>query len=229
MARKIAAGNHKKLGTAKVSKSAFANFDDESSEEEEPAAALDGTGDGGSLSASGVTRADLASLALEETLDAKKSGKAAPAAAAASKKAGRPVISSRLAYVDPDEDAKAKSAQRELTIATGSRGYNDEKPKYQPKQSSYSSASSSTYEARERFSDAKAISSSQFFNENDSSNRAESDARLQQFHGSNSISSSQYFGEPERSGGGGDFDADLGDLGQVKENEKKNDLCNQKL
>lgn len=53
--------------------------------------------------------------------------------------------------------------------------------------------------ARDRFSNAKSISSDQYFQRGqyDSSLGAENNARIAQFQGSNSISSDQYFGRPE--------------------------------
>ncbi|KAJ2956767.1 hypothetical protein NQZ79_g7435 [Umbelopsis isabellina] len=53
--------------------------------------------------------------------------------------------------------------------------------------------------ARDRFSNAKSISSDQYFQRGhyDPSQNAENSARLGQFQGSNSISSDQYFGRPE--------------------------------
>ncbi|CAM0136489.1 unnamed protein product [Umbelopsis sp. WA50703] len=53
--------------------------------------------------------------------------------------------------------------------------------------------------ARDRFSNAKSISSDQYFQRGryDAAQNAENNARLAQFQGSNSISSDQYFGRPE--------------------------------
>ncbi|KAG2173792.1 hypothetical protein INT43_005212 [Umbelopsis isabellina] len=53
--------------------------------------------------------------------------------------------------------------------------------------------------ARDRFSNAKSISSDQYFQRGnyDPTQNAENSARLVQFQGSNSISSDQYFGRPE--------------------------------
>lgn len=65
--------------------------------------------------------------------------------------------------------------------------------------------------ARDRFSNAKSISSDQYFQRGnyDPTQNAENSARLVQFQGSNSISSDQYFGRPEFSAADGKSPADV--------------------
>jgi hypothetical protein len=83
------------------------------------------------------------------------------------------VISSRLQYVDEDEERKAQqSAPRgsSLSIDVSQRSY-DDKPATAARPASKSGAGgggsggSDRHDARDRFSNAKAISSSQFFGE----------------------------------------------------------------
>ncbi|KAI9483845.1 MAG: hypothetical protein EXX96DRAFT_477132 [Benjaminiella poitrasii] len=56
--------------------------------------------------------------------------------------------------------------------------------------------------ARDKFGNAKSISSDQYFGREEKSGSAASAARLAQFQGSQSISSDQYFGRPQRLSGG---------------------------
>ena len=58
--------------------------------------------------------------------------------------------------------------------------------------------------AQARFGNAKSISSSAFFNEDEQDNSFERSAKLSQFQGSTSISSDAYFGRESRNAGGGD-------------------------
>jgi hypothetical protein len=167
LASKQIVDKSKSLGATKVSGSAFDDFDAE--EEEEPAAVAgtSGTGDNGA-----VTRADLAALAEES---ASTTQTAAPAAAA-DKPRGRPMISSRLQYVDEEDERKAQqNAPRgaALAIDVSQRSY-DDKPAAAPSGRAAGGKTSAgggggggadRHDARDRFSNAKAISSSQFFNE----------------------------------------------------------------
>ena len=169
LASKQIADKSKSLGATKVSGSAFDDFD---AEEDEPAPASGSS----SVAAAGaaVTRADLAALADAATASSSSSSHASAApAAAAEKPRGRPVISSRLQYVDEDEERKAQqSAPRgsSLSIDVSQRSY-DDKPATAARPASKSGAGggggggSDRHDARDRFSNAKAISSSQFFGE----------------------------------------------------------------
>jgi hypothetical protein len=125
LASKQIVDKSKSLGATKVSGSAFDDFDAEEEEEPAPAAGATGTGDNGA-----VTRADLAALAEES---ASTTQTAAPAAAA-DKPRGRPMISSRLQYVDEEDERKAQqNAPRgaALAIDVSQRSY-DDKPAAAP-------------------------------------------------------------------------------------------------
>jgi ADP-ribosylation factor GTPase-activating protein 2/3 len=165
LASKQVVDKSKSLGATKVSGSAFDDFDAE--EEEEPAApagGATGSGDNGA-----VTRADLAALAEES---ASSTSSAAPAAAA-EKPRGRPMISSRLQYVDEEDERKAQqNAPRgaALAIDVSQRSYDDKPAASSSTRTANSGGgkgggASDRHDARDRFSNAKAISSSQFFNE----------------------------------------------------------------
>lgn len=160
LASKQIADKSKSLGATKVSGSAFDDFDAE--EEEEAPAAASST----ASSSSSVTRADLAALA-EASASASTSAApaAAAAAAAADKPRGRPVISSRLQYVDEDEERKAQQAAprgSSLSIDVSQRSY-DDKPAASARPAAKAGGGADRHDARDRFSNAKAISSAQFF------------------------------------------------------------------
>ncbi|KAL0830217.1 hypothetical protein ABMA28_003670 [Loxostege sticticalis] len=69
--------------------------------------------------------------------------------------------------------------------------------------------------AVKKFGSAKAISSAQFFGEND--NRFERDANLSRFQGSSSISSAEYFGERHNNNAPPAFSVSAPDLDEVRE------------
>ncbi|KAI8144580.1 hypothetical protein BJV82DRAFT_667781 [Fennellomyces sp. T-0311] len=109
-------------------------------------------------------------------------------------------ISSRLAYQDPsatkqpkdEEDAYEKlgfgMARMNVNSNSNSNSVSGKKMVYQEEEPSQS--------AREKFGNAKAISSDQYFgrNEYDPAVSAEQQGRLSQFQNSKAISSDQYFG-----------------------------------
>lgn len=67
-------------------------------------------------------------------------------------------------------------------------------------------------EAQARFGNAKSISSSAFFNQDQGDNDYERQSRLSQFQGSNAISSDAYFGRESRNTGSDSFDVSASDL-----------------
>jgi ADP-ribosylation factor GTPase-activating protein 2/3 len=67
-------------------------------------------------------------------------------------------------------------------------------------------------EAQARFGNAKSISSSAFFNQDQNDNDYERQTRLSQFQGSNAISSDAYFGRESRNKGSDSFDVSASDL-----------------
>lgn len=67
-------------------------------------------------------------------------------------------------------------------------------------------------EAQARFGNAKSISSSAFFNQDQNDNDYERQTRLSQFQGSNAISSDAYFGRESRNKGSDSLDVSASDL-----------------
>ncbi|XP_050295714.1 ADP-ribosylation factor GTPase-activating protein 2 isoform X1 [Anthonomus grandis grandis] len=103
-------------------------------------------------------------------------------------------VSSKDSWVVVDDQPERRSVHSNdngvETVIEKSRG---RMPKSQPDLSSD--------EAQRKFGNAKAISSSQFFGDNDAD--AETKASLNRFQGSNSISSAEFFGRNEEPRGGG--------------------------
>jgi hypothetical protein len=173
LASKQIADKSKSLGATKVSGSAFDDFD---AEEDETPAAGGSSSTGGGGSGAAVTRADLAALAEASSASTAQTSAAPAAAAAVDKPKGRPVISSRLQYVDEDEERKAQqSAPRgsSLHIDVSQRSY-DDKPAAAARPAGKSGGGggggggNDRHDARDRFSNAKAISSAQFFGDDSS-------------------------------------------------------------